>query len=303
VTSQTFDDDLSNNLDTVGTEAVGSADVSITKTDSPDPVIAGTELSYTVHVTNDGPSTADDVVVTDTLPDGTGFVSGVDLNGIDICAFLQPNQAVCDLGTLQPGETVTIIITVAVHPSVPDGTNLVNTAVVTSSTTDPNLANNTATAETAVITEAELWIDKTGVAQTGNPAPVVVYTIVVHNDSGCEFDAQSTPSPTCGAGGPSDAQDVTVVDNLPLDSKKAVVQFISPQCTYDAPSHDVTCTAETIPAGATATFVIEVQFAGSVRLVTNTATVSAVTPDSELSNNIDSVDIVVKGGTGKGKGG
>ena len=303
VSSQTFDDDLADNLDTVGTEALGSADLSITKDDSPDPVIAGTELSYTLHVTNSGPSTADDVVVTDTLPAGTGFVSGVDLNGIEVCAFLQPNQAVCDLGTLQPGETVTVIITVAVHPSVPDGTVLVNAAEVTSSTPDPNLANNSTTEDTTVITEAELWIDKTGELVAGNPAPEVIYTIVVHNDSGCEFDSQSTPSPTCGAGGPSDAQDVTVVDNLPLDAKKAVVQFISPQCTYDIPSHDVTCTADTIPAGATATFQIRVQFAGSVRLVTNTATVSAATPDSVLTNNIDSVDIVVKGGTGKGKGG
>src|SRR2546426_12156373 len=51
----------------------GSADLSITKTDNPDPVNAGATLTYTVTVTNSGPSTAANVQVTDNLPAGGTF--------------------------------------------------------------------------------------------------------------------------------------------------------------------------------------------------------------------------------------
>ena len=47
---------------------VNDADLSIAKSDSPDPVVAGTQLTYTLEVENDGPDIALDVVVTDTLP-------------------------------------------------------------------------------------------------------------------------------------------------------------------------------------------------------------------------------------------
>jgi uncharacterized repeat protein (TIGR01451 family) len=301
VGSATFDDDLSDNLATFTTDVIGSADLSITKSDSPDPVVAGTDLTYTVTVTNGGPSTADDVVVTDPLPTGTTYVSGVDGNGATVCALVQQNQIVCELGTMQPGATKTVYITVHVAPSVPTGTVLNNTATVSSSTPDPNTANNGASTTTTVRTSAELWLDKQGVKRSGNPSPVVVYTLVVHNDAGCETDAQSTPTPTCGTGGPSDALNVTVTDKLPLDAKKLVVQYVSPQCTYTASTHTVVCTASRIPAGASVTFVIEAQVAGSVGTITNTAELKppSPTPDPDTSNNRDDVTIVVKGSTGK----
>ncbi len=303
VSSDTFDDQLDNNLDSVTTEVTASADVSIVKSDSPDPVLAGDLLTYTLVVTNDGPSTADDVVVSDALPAGTFFVDGVDQNGTEMCAFVQPDQVVCDLGTLAVGESVTVYVTVTVDPSVPENTVLTNSAAVTSSTPDPDLGNNATSIDTLVLTEAELWLDKTGEMRSGNPAPLVVYTLTVHNDPGCETDAQSSPTPTCGAGGPSDAQGVTVVDTLPLNPTKVVVQYVSPECAYDEPSHTVTCQSGPLPAGEMVTFVIEVQINGSVRTITNTATLTADTPDSVLANNTDSVDIVVKGGTGGGGGG
>ena len=301
VSSSTVDDDLSNNLDTIVTDVTGSADLSVTKTDSPDPVLAGDPLTYTITVTNGGPSTAEDVVVTDELPDDVTFVEGVDGNGATVCALIQPGEVACELGDMEPGETKTIYLTVLVDPSVPDGAVLVDTVTVSSPTPDPNPGNNTDTESTNVDTAADIWLDKTATQRSGNPAPVVVYELIVHNDTGCESDAQSTPTPNCGTGGPSDAQDIVVTDTLPLTNKKMTVQFVSPQCTYTKATHTVVCTADTLPADATVTFVIEAQVQGSVGTILNQAAVTTTTPDPDPSNNANAASLVMKGGTGKGK--
>ena len=298
VTSDTFDDDLSDNLDTVATNVTGVADVSVVKIDSPEPVVAGNQLTYTVTVSNAGPSTARDVKITDTLPSGTSFVSGVNGNGQTTCALVQSGTVVCDVGALEPGSSSTAYITVRVAPSLPPGA-LSNTVTASSTTTDPNAANNTATEATQVITSAELWLDKLATERSGNPSPVVTYTLAVHNDGGCETDAQSTVSPNCGAGGPSDAQAITVTDKLPLDPKKLVVQYVSPQCTYDRALHTVTCRAATVPAGTQVPFVIEAQVSGSVGTITNTASMTSATADPVSANNTNAATLVMKGGTGK----
>jgi uncharacterized repeat protein (TIGR01451 family) len=299
VSSATADPDNDDVRDSVSTTVTASADLSVTKSDSPDPVLAGNKVTYTITASNAGPSTAQNVTLTDTLPAGTTYVSGVDGNGNTVCTLVQPGQVVCSLGSLNPAQSKTVYLTVLVAPSVPDGTVLTNTVTVSSTTPDPNGANNTATQGTTVHTSAELWLDKTGTLRSGNPAPTVVYTLTVHNNSGCESDAQSTPTPTCGTGGPSDAQNITVVDKLPLDPKKLVVQYVSPQCTYDQATHTVTCKAGTLPAGATVQFVIEAQVQGSVRTISNSATLTSSTPDPVTGNNTNAVTIVVKGGTGR----
>jgi hypothetical protein len=228
-------------------------------------------------------------------------VSGQDGNGTTVCTLVQPNTASCDLGTMAPGDSKTVFITALVAPSVPRGTVLANTVTVSSTTPDPDLSNNSATFNSAVDTRADIWLDKTAVLMTGNPAPVLTYTLYVHNNGGCETDAQALVTPNCGVGGPSDAQNVTVTDNLPLDAKKLVVQFVSPGCTYNKTLHSVTCNSATIPAGATATFVIQSQVQGSVGTFLNTATATTATVDPNLSNNTNSASVTVKGGTGRTK--
>ena len=73
--SPVADPDASNDAATDTDTLTAAADLSITKTDSADPVIAGQDLTYTLVVTNDGPSDATNVVVTDAVPAGTSFVS------------------------------------------------------------------------------------------------------------------------------------------------------------------------------------------------------------------------------------
>ena len=59
-------------------------------------------------------------------------------------------------------------------------------------------------------------------------------------------------------GGPNAAQNVVVTDNLPLDAKKMIVQFLTPGCTYDAVQHRVTCSVASLAAGTSATFPVQV---------------------------------------------
>ena len=67
-TSDALDPDESNNQAHVLHEITASADLEISKTDDTDPVVAGEALDYTIDVTNNGVSTAENVVVVDTLP-------------------------------------------------------------------------------------------------------------------------------------------------------------------------------------------------------------------------------------------
>ena len=81
VASNVNDPSTGNNSASAATTVNPAADLAITKTDSPDPVPAGAELTYTVGVSNAGPSTATGVSVTDTLPAGVDLRLGHALAG------------------------------------------------------------------------------------------------------------------------------------------------------------------------------------------------------------------------------
>ncbi len=127
------------------------ADLSITKSDDPDPVQQGATLTYTVEVANAGPSIANNVVVTDTLDPNTTFVSATADNG-GTCAYT--TVVTCDLGAIVPGAennvTITIVVTVNDDAPYEGNPDLFNTVTVESITDDPDTSNNTADEPTDV---------------------------------------------------------------------------------------------------------------------------------------------------------
>jgi uncharacterized repeat protein (TIGR01451 family) len=125
-----------------------AADLSVNKSDSPDPVTARANLTYTITVGNLGPGAASGVILTDQLPDVT-FVSATASQGS--CTRSGGGKSdglvTCALGTISPFGSATV--TIVINPS--KAGTLTNTASVTASTPDPNAANNTSTATTTVV--------------------------------------------------------------------------------------------------------------------------------------------------------
>lgn len=282
VFSDVFDPDNSDNLATTASTVTGNANLAISKTDNPDPVLAGNTLTYGITIANGGPSTAIDVKLEDALPNEVSFVTYTVSNGSGTCVALQGSTTVqCDLNDLDPGQFVTVFIEVLVNSAVPHGTTISDTATASSSTPDLDPTDNTITEDTTVNAEADLVITKEASYLSDNPAANIAYTLLVSNS------------------GPSDALNVVVVDELPLTPKKVVYVMDSGNgaCTYDKGTHDVTCNFGTLPAGEAVSVDIEVKALGSVGRITNIAKVSTSTHDGVSSNNSASKEILVKGST------
>jgi uncharacterized repeat protein (TIGR01451 family) len=122
------------------------ADLSLTKSDSPDPVVSRGTLSYTIQVRNLGPDPATDVTVSDKLPASVDFLSASATSG---SCQLQGGTVSCNLGTVADGATATVTIQVRAKRR----GNITNTASVASDVADPRSANNK-DAERTRVTEA-----------------------------------------------------------------------------------------------------------------------------------------------------
>ncbi|HEY6771590.1 MAG TPA: hypothetical protein VI035_03960, partial [Solirubrobacterales bacterium] len=120
--------------------APGDADLALTKSDSPDPVTAGDNLTYTIKVQNPGMLPATETKVTDKLPAGVDFISATG----GVCERAG-DTVTCDLGQVNAASTATVTIIVKTKKA---GT-LSNTASV-ASPDDLVPQNNSATATTTV---------------------------------------------------------------------------------------------------------------------------------------------------------
>ena len=114
-----------------------AADLSLTKTDSPDPALEGEQLTYTLTVHNAGPQSATGVVLTDTLPGGVTFDSATPSQGSPAPSRAARSPATSGRSPTTPSATVEIKVT----PQGP-GT-LDNQASVTSDLADPDTADRT----------------------------------------------------------------------------------------------------------------------------------------------------------------
>jgi uncharacterized repeat protein (TIGR01451 family) len=120
------------------------ADLEVSKTASPSPATATSNLTYTVTVHNNGPDTATGVLMSDTLPAAVSYGSAVASQGG--CSE-SGGIVTCDLGNLRSNVSATV--TIVVTPTTPG--YITNTVEVAASESDPDCANNFAAAVSLVV--------------------------------------------------------------------------------------------------------------------------------------------------------
>lgn len=258
---------------------VSSADLVLTKTFSPSLLFSGSTLTFQLGVTNNkgGSATATGVVVTDPLPVGTTFQSCTTSQGSCLGPAVGSNgTVVANLGSIpSPGFALVTIVTTVTAPG---GSSFTNTAVVSSTTFDPDLSSNTITTPPILVSpappvpQADLSVVKTSLPNPVATGGVLIYTLRLSN------------------GGPDPA--AAVILNDPIPSGTTFVScFTVPggTCTGPAQGTNGTVTANfpTIPVGlnvATVTITVNVT-AASPSTLTNTAVVSSSTVDPNPANN------------------
>ncbi len=272
--------DPNNRNNTAKTPTTGlEADLILSKTAGDTRPNVGDTVTYTITVDNAGPSLAQAVVVTDTIPTGTTFVSASNGGTYNPAT----REVTWSLGNDFPlgHKELTVQATVDT-PASGAIAPIVNTATVSSTTPDPNPPNNTDT-ETLTPLQTDLAVFKV----VSNPTPNVGDTI--------QF--------AIGAAnfGPNDATNVVVTDVIPVGvTYVGLTSGIGTNPThgtanYDAPTRTLTWTIGALNTSDFPILVFDVTVdapspAGIPPSVTNTATISGTEYDPDPTNNTDSVD-------------
>lgn len=255
-TSPITDPDELNNTSTVTVPVVYVSDLGITK-EGPATAVPGTLITYTVVVTNNGPSDAYEVTLTDMNPEGLASADNP-------C-----EEGVCNLPDLPVGVSTTLAIVFDIDPFL-RGT-VTNTASVTSTGT-PTPAVATTTAE--LTPEADLALDKTDGLTEAAFGSELTYTIVITND------------------GPSGVVDAVISDTMPAlfeDVEWTCAAFAPNACTPDEDGGDIDALL-TVAPGSTVTFTVNgwLVTSSDETLLSNTAmiTAPAMVTDTNVENNI-----------------
>jgi len=290
--SGTNDPNLSNNSATVQT-TVGSAttaDLSITNTDTPNPVIAGNNISYSVVVKNNGSAAASTVAFSEAILANTTFVSATPPPSSGWTCSVASGTLTCSNATLASGTSATFAVVLTVNSGTAAGTVITDTANVAATTTDPNPNNNAATATDVVATAGQADLSVTSAA---TPPSIVSggnnisYTQVVTNN------------------GPAASGTATFTDTVPTGA--TFVSLTVPtgwNCgtlpAVGSTGGTITCTIASLAINATASFPLVLKAAlgdAPGTSITNTANINnspcSSANDPNCANNFASTTVVV----------
>jgi uncharacterized repeat protein (TIGR01451 family) len=277
-----------NNSASATSQVTAVADVTVTKTDSPDPAQAGTNLTYVITARNNGPSTAAAVTITDTLPSNARFLSLSATTGGPTCTtptiLSTGGTLTCTWATIATGSQQTA--TVVVRP-VTGATTVVNNVIVSTTTTESNTANNAASASTTITpASVDLVINKVDSVDPVALGSLTKYTIAVTNS------------------GPSEATNVVMTDTFPVGSPTATFSYqgnltIAPagsgSCVeppLNVTSGTITCTFPDVAPGSGNSILVTYDMraesiaSGTSGTTFNGASVTGNEPESSLANNL-----------------
>ncbi|MFC5676780.1 isopeptide-forming domain-containing fimbrial protein [Aeromicrobium endophyticum] len=272
VSGPNADPEPDNDTDADDTTIVDRANVKVAKSAAVSTVHAGDKVTWTIDVSNEGPSDADSIAVSDLLPSGV-TVESISGDGWD--CKIEP--LTCTRGVLAPGDAPSITVVTTVGSGVAADTKLTNTASVVTSTPGDDEDDNEDDAAVTTTTSADLELVK---SHTGTPVAgtSATFDLAVRNL------------------GPSDAKGpVTIADHLPagmtyLSSNDAWVCLAGP---VSPGGQDVVCTLE--PSGSlvagekapTLSMLVDVAADQSGRTLVNSAEVESGTTDPVPGNDSD----------------
>ncbi len=245
--------------------------ISMTADRNPAPVELN--FNYKPVITNTGDTSATNVTLTDVLPALVTFTAASSSQGS--CTYTSlTHTVVCNIGTMAPGSTVNVQITVKPR----DEGTLNNTATITAGNWNPATGNNSASVNgLPAVKETDLSVQKTAAPNPIYVSQNVTYTLVAKNNS-----------TVIGATG------VVLTDSLPASMK--FVSATTSQGSLITPpvgsSGIVTANLGSLAIGATATVTVTVQ-SSAAGVITNTATVTGNESDPLAANNTDSATTTV----------
>jgi uncharacterized repeat protein (TIGR01451 family) len=152
VTRTEADPNPANNSSTAPVTILAAADPAVTISGTPDPVNPGRDIAYSISVTNNGPGTATGAQLTFPLPPNTTLLSFTPPAGwtCSAPAVGAAGTITCTNPTLLPSASATFDVGALVDYGTPSGTVISASASISSTSTDTNAANNSASTTTAV---------------------------------------------------------------------------------------------------------------------------------------------------------
>jgi uncharacterized repeat protein (TIGR01451 family) len=193
-------------------------DLSIDKTGPAGSVLSGSDMTYVLTVTNNGPASAADVTVTDVLPSEVTFKSCNATAG-GVCGGAGNNRTIT-FPSLAAGVSATINLVATVSCPLADGAIVTNKANVTAVTPDPSLGNNTSPTVTTNVSNPPPVISGASVNKTELWPPshkLVDVTVTYNVDDNCgpvvTTLSVTSNEPVDGLGDGDTAPDWEIVDN------------------------------------------------------------------------------------------
>lgn len=223
LTAANPDPDSSNNVDSVAVIVTG-ADLTVIKTVNDPQPTEGSAIVYTIQLTNNGPSKATGVVLTDTLPAGITFVASGATQG-----SYNNGSGVWSVGSLNDGANATLLITATVNAGTLGQTITNTVSGASANQPDPDTGNNTSSTKFKVVTTMHVGdLDGTSVP-SGSNKWIATVIITVHDPAhnptqGVEVKGKFSEDGT-GGGGPirtciTDAAGQCSVSTEPIPKSK-----------------------------------------------------------------------------------